>query len=189
MNQPLTQPRLLIACIGNIFLGDDGFGVEVARRLAQRPLPAEVTLKDFGIRGLDLTYALLDPYEVVILVDACPRGGAPGTLYLLEPDPLDLDAPNGVNTGVNIGIEAHSVNPLSVLRIVRSMGGASGRIFILGCEPGDLGLDAEDGGKLGLSHPVLAAVDEALSMLDTLISTSLNKLSTEPARHLHLEYQ
>ena len=75
----MTNSRILIACIGNIFLGDDGFGVEVARRLAGRPLPPEVMLKDFGIRGFDLTYALLEPYELVILVDACPRGGEPGT--------------------------------------------------------------------------------------------------------------
>ncbi len=90
----MTNPRILIACIGNIFLGDDGFGTEVARRLASRPLPPGVILKDFGIRGLDLTYALLDPYELVILVDACPRGGEPGTVYLVEPDPVESDAPD-----------------------------------------------------------------------------------------------
>src|SRR6202040_1259682 len=82
----MTNPRILIACIGNIFLGDDGFGTEVARRLAGGSLPPGVILKDFGIRSLDLTYALLDPYELVILVDACPRGGEPGTVYLVEPD-------------------------------------------------------------------------------------------------------
>ena len=88
----MTNPRILIACIGNIFLGDDGFGTEVARRLADRSLPPGVILKDFGIRGLDLTYALLDPYDLVILVDACPRGGEPGTIYLIEPDPVEQNA-------------------------------------------------------------------------------------------------
>src|SRR5271154_5959599 len=92
----MTGSRILIACIGNIFLGDDGFGTEVARRLACRALPPEVTLRDFGIRGLDLTYALLDPYELVILADACPRGGEPGTLYLVEPDPVESNTPDGV---------------------------------------------------------------------------------------------
>ena len=87
--------QILIACIGNIFLGDDGFGTEVARRLAGRNLPTEVIVKDFGIRGLDLTYALLDPYELVILVDACPRGGEPGTIYLVEPDPVESSASEG----------------------------------------------------------------------------------------------
>src|SRR4029077_20136764 len=85
--QAMSGLRILIACVGNIFLGDDGFGVEVARRLAGRPLPEGVVLKDFGIRGFDLTYALLDGYDLTILVDACPRGAAPGTLHLIDPDP------------------------------------------------------------------------------------------------------
>ena len=84
----MTQPHILIACVGNIFLGDDAFGVEVAQRLMRGGLPDSVRVVDFGIRGLDLTYALLDGYETVILVDATPRGGPPGTLYVLE---LSLD--------------------------------------------------------------------------------------------------
>src|SRR5438270_10803156 len=82
----MTRPRVLVAGIGNIFLGDDAFGVEVAQRLAQRPLPAGVRVVDFGIRGLDLTYALLDGQDAVILVDATLRGGPPGTLYVIEPE-------------------------------------------------------------------------------------------------------
>ena len=158
----MTAPRVLIACIGNIFLGDDGFGTAVARELAQRKLPSGVILKDYGIRGLDLTYALLDPYELVILVDACPRGGKPGTLYLIEPDPIEADAPNST-------VDAHSMNPMAVLRAVKSMGGSPGRILIVGCEPAELGSDEE--GKLGLSDPVQAAVAEAVVMIETLIST------------------
>ena len=178
----MTQPRVLIACIGNIFLGDDAFGVEVARRMASSRLPEGVVLKDFGIRGLDLTYALLDPYEVIILVDACSRGGTPGTLYLLEPDPLEL----GTSDSTLAALDAHSMNPMAVLRSVRSMGGAMGggatsRIFIVGCEPAELGLD--EGGRIGLSDVVRDAVDEALNMIESLIATalntSLNKESTE----------
>ena len=132
----MTQSaRILIACIGNIFLGDDGFGTEVARRLAGRPLPPGVILKDFGIRGLDLTYALLDPYELVILVDACPRGGEPGTVYLMEPDPVESNAPDIAPAR----LETHAMNPMNVLRMVKSMGGAPGRILIVGCEPADIG--------------------------------------------------
>src|ERR1051325_10116654 len=122
----MTEPRILIACIGNIFLGDDGFGTEVARRLAQRDLPSDVILRDFGIRGLDLTYALLDPFELVILVDACPRGAEPGTVYLLEPDVTEMQLPEGFMPS----IEAHSMNPMNVLRMVHAMGGSPGRILI-----------------------------------------------------------
>ncbi len=82
------KERILIAGIGNIFLGDDAFGVEVVRRLSRsaRKLPDEVRIVDFGIRGFDLAYALMEGYEVAILVDATPRGGVPGTLYTIEPD-------------------------------------------------------------------------------------------------------
>jgi len=159
----MNGARILIACVGNIFLGDDGFGTEVARELARRPLPPGVILKDFGIRGLDLTYALLDPYELVILVDACPRGGKPGTVYLIEPESID-------SVGSPALVEAHAMNPLSVLRAVKSMGGAPGRVLIVGCEPADLG---SDDGRLGLSEPVKAAVDEAIAMIESLVSKNL----------------
>ena len=78
--------KILVACVGNIFLGDDGFGVEVALALSKRQLPESVSVKDFGIRGFDLAYALLDPWDAVIIVDALPRGEAAGTLYVVEPD-------------------------------------------------------------------------------------------------------
>src|SRR6476659_8714525 len=107
------RPRVLIAGVGNIFLGDDGFGVEVVQRLAQRPLPDGVRVVDFGIRGLDLTFALLDGYEAVILVDAVPRGGVPGTLYVLEPEPGAADEPGAPGTMV----ELHSLDPAKVLRL------------------------------------------------------------------------
>jgi hydrogenase maturation protease len=171
----MTSPRILIACVGNIFLGDDGFGVEVARRLADRPLPPEVLLKDFGIRGLDLTYALLDWYEAVIMVDACPRGGKPGTVYLLEPDVVESNAINGPPTP----LETHSMNPMNVLRAVKAMGGNVGRILIVGCEPAEFGLD--EGGKLGLSDSAQAAVNEAIALIERLISTILNGVSREEA--------
>jgi hydrogenase maturation protease len=175
----MTNPRILIACIGNIFLGDDGFGTEVARRLAGRSLPQGVILKDFGIRSLDLTYALLDPYELVLLVDACPRGGEPGTVYLVEPDPVELTTPGGVPAR----LETHGMNPMNVLRMVKSMGGAPGRILIVGCEPADMGSDEE--GKLGLSDPVQAAVDEAIILIETLVSKILVGEPSEIALQSH----
>ena len=130
-------------------------------------------LKDFGIRGLDLTYALLDPHELVILVDACPRGGEPGTVYLVEPDPVESDTQDGAR------FEAHAMNPMNVLRTVKWMGGAPGRILIVGCEPGELGSDEE--GQLGLSDPVEAAVDEAIALIETLISKTLEGETAEIA--------
>jgi hydrogenase maturation protease len=171
--------RVLIACIGNIFLGDDGFGTEVARRMARRPLPPGVILQDFGIRGIDLTYALLEPFELVILVDACTRGGEPGTIYLVEPDAAEgiaLDA-------IPARLEMHSMNPMNVLCAVKSMGGAPGRILIVGCEPEELG--SETDGKLGLSDPVDAAVEEAIDLIETLVSKVLHGEPTRIAVQIH----
>jgi hydrogenase maturation protease len=154
--------KILIACVGNIFLGDDGFGVEVARRLALKTLPPEAVVKDFGIRGFDLAYALMEPCDLTILVDACARGFAPGTVFLLEPDPLDESQP---------GIEPHGMNPMNVLRMVKSLGGTPGRVLIVGCEPAELGSDND--GQLGLSEPVAAAVDEAIALIESLLSKVL----------------
>jgi hydrogenase maturation protease len=164
----MTPPRVLIACIGNIFLGDDGFGTEVARRLASRPLPEGVILKDFGIRGFDLTYALLEPYELIILVDTCVRGEDPGTIYVIKPEAA---------TGPPAPLATHGINPSNVLRLVQSMGGTSAHILVVGCEPADLGPEEE--GKLGLSDPVAAAIDEAVAIIDTLVSNALNGVSME----------
>lgn len=153
------QARILIAGIGNIFLGDDGFGVEVAKRLATRELPAGVRVVDFGIRGFDLAYALQDGYETTILVDAYPHGQAPGTISLIEPDLGKLDEPQ---PGM---IETHGMNPLNVLRMAASMGGGLRKVLLIGCEPQTLGGEE---GTMGLSGPVDAAVDEAVVMLESL---------------------
>ena len=164
--------QILVACIGNIFLGDDGFGVEVARRFASRNLPPEVNVRDFGIRGFDLAYALMDPYGLVILVDACPRGGEPGSLYVIEPDPVDSASVDSASS-----VEGHSLNPMNVLRMVRSMGTAPPSMLIVGCEPQDLG-SAEEG-KLGLSPAVEAAVSEAVELIETLITRILSGIPIE----------
>ncbi len=163
----MKTPDVLIACIGNIFLGDDGFGTEVARQLAQRSLPPDVVVKDFGIRGFDLTYALLDPYRLIILVDACQRGGQPGTLYLLEPDPIGADTASAAAPQ----LDTHAMNPMAVLRVVHSLGGSPARILIVCCEPADTG---EGEGKLGLSEPVQAAIGEAVTLIARTITKFLN---------------
>ncbi len=154
------QP-VLVAGIGNIFLGDDGFGVEVAARLRAREWPEGVRVADYGIRGLDLAYALLDARGPVIFLDACSRGGAPGTLYVIEPtvDALDPSA-------APPGVDAHSMNPVSVLRSVRVMGGIPPRVLLVGCEPGTFGPEE---GALGLSAAVGEAVDRAVPLVCALV--------------------
>jgi hydrogenase maturation protease len=158
----LTPPSILIAGIGNIFLGDDAFGSEVARRLMGRALPPEARVVDFGIRGFDLAYALLDGYDVTIFLDATPRGGEPGTLYTIEPDLKELD---NLNDDAAM-VETHGMNPMKVLGMVKSMGGEFKRILLVGCEPTPL--ESEDG-EMGLSEPVEAAVGEAVRMVESLV--------------------
>lgn len=159
----MARPRILIAGVGNIFLGDDGFGSEVAQRLARRALPDEARVIDFGVRGFDLAYALLDGYDVTILIDAMPRGGAPGTLYTIEPDLNELN-------DVAAPPEAHALDPLRVLALARSMGGEFKRLLLLGCEPLTLGPEE---GQMGLSEPVMAAADEAVKMIESLVAETL----------------
>jgi hydrogenase maturation protease len=159
----MTAPRILIAGIGNIFLGDDAFGVEVARRLAERKLPDCARVVDFGIRGFDLAYALLDGYDLTILVDATPRGSPPGTLYRIEPDLSGLGDPDSPGAA----LESHGMNPLNVFRLVRSMGGEPRRILLVGCEPAELG--EEEDGRMGLSPAVATAVEEAARMIEGII--------------------
>lgn len=156
-------PRILVAGIGNIFFGDDAFGVEVARRLADRQLPAGVRVTDFGIRGFDLAYALLDDYDASILIDAVQRGGAPGTLYVIEPNGEEESGPAAAM------VETHNLHPEKVLALVRALGGQPRCVSIVGCEPATFGPD--ENGWMGLSAPVETAVEEAISLVETLIQT------------------
>jgi hydrogenase maturation protease len=170
----MENPRVLVAGIGNIFLGDDAFGVEVVRRLAGRPLPAEVRVVDFGIRGLDLAFALMDDYDLVILVDATPRGGQPGTVYVIEPQPDDPDPGDAPETMV----ETHGMNPLKVLLMVQSMGGKLPPLRLVGCEPAFLGTEEEP--AMGLSDTVLASVDEAVGLVEGLVREVLGTETSLP---------
>jgi hydrogenase maturation protease len=172
MQLPAAQkPTILVAGIGNIFLGDDAFGVEVVRHLAGHVLPAAVKVIDFGIRGFDLAYALQDGYETTILVDACPRGEAPGTLYVIEPDLKELNNPEAPQATV----EAHAMNPVSVLRMARAMNIEVKNILLVGCEPASLGGEE---GQMGLSVAVEAAVEEATQLIESLIKKILDKTSS-----------
>lgn len=154
-----TPSRILVAGIGNIFFGDDGFGVEVSRRLAGRPLPEGVRVVDFGIRGLDLTYALLDDYDGVVLVDTVMRGGEPGTLYVIEPEVPEED---------ELSVEPHGLDPNTVLAMLRTMGGEVRRLRLVGCEPAALGSDEEL--AMGLSAKVAAAVEPAADLVESVVA-------------------
>ncbi len=159
--------KILVAGIGNIFMGDDAFGCEVVKKLAVRELAAEVRLVDYGIRGLDLTYALLDNPDLTILIDAIHRGGPAGTLYTIKPE---------VQSGGDEMLDSHSMDPVRVLQAARAMGGATGRILLVGCEPGDLGGEE---GRMGLTPPVAAALDEAARMVEELIQKELTRKEVE----------
>ncbi len=153
--------RVLVAGVGNVFLGDDGFGVEVARRLAGESFPDGVQAADFGIRGVHLAYELLQGYDTLILVDAAARGEAPGTVFVLEPDFDGADALERGDSGFLL--DAHSLDPEMVLAILKDLGGQVGRVLIVGCEPADI---AEG---MGLTEPVLRAVDEAVRIVRRLV--------------------
>lgn len=157
--------NILVAGIGNIFQGDDAFGCEVVKILARRSMPENVRLFDFGIRGLDLTYALLDNPDLAILIDATPQGEAPGTLYTIEPGLPDTNSPPA--------LEAHGMNPVQVLRAAFAMGARPKRVLLVGCEPGDLG--GEDG-QMGLTPAVSASVQEAAAMVEELIQKQLTEV-------------
>jgi hydrogenase maturation protease len=159
----MRNPTILIAGIGNIFLGDDAFGSEVARRLELQSWPDGVRVVDFGIRGLDFAYALLDGYDLVVIVDAAPRGTPPGTLSVVEPDLSVLDSSEQSPTL----LDAHTLDPLKILGLARVMGARWARLLLVACEPADLGGEE---GRLGMSDPVRIAVDEAARMIVRLVN-------------------
>jgi hydrogenase maturation protease len=160
-----VTPRILVAGIGNIFLGDDAFGSEVARQLMHCGLPAEVRVVDFGIRSYDLGQAIASVFEAVIMVDATSRGQPPGTVYLIEPDLAKNDDPNEL-------VNAHGLTSLEAVQLARSKIPLGGRVFLVGCEPAVL--ESEEG-QLGLSAEVNAAVPQAIEMIESLISDLLKE--------------
>ena len=158
--------RILVAGVGNIFLGDDGFGVEVVRRLAGRDLPEGVEVADFGIRGMDLAYALQDDYDAVVFVDATPRGEESGTVYLIEPE---IEEDGGVM------LDTHGMDPVRVLKLSRALGARPTRTLVVGCEP-QVVVSGEDYDDMimELSEPVRAAVEEAVKLIESLVE-EINK--------------
>jgi len=157
--------RVLVAGVGNIFLSDDGFGVEVARRMASTELPDGVRVADYGTSGMHLAYDIADGYDTTILVDAAPRGGPPGTLTVLEVGPEDrpdLAASAGGQIAGSRLFNAHGMQPDVVFGVLEMLGPKAGRILVVGCQPASL----EEG--IGLSEPVAAVLDEAIRVVTKL---------------------
>ena len=153
--------KVLVAGIGNVFLGDDGFGVEVVRQLAGRTVPAWVRVVDYGVRGMHLAYDLAGGgYDVTIMVDATARGDAPGTVYVIE---LDAAATVDPDAAVPV-LDAHGMQPHAVLDLVAMLGEDPGRVLLVGCEP--TALDQ----RMGLSPPVHQAVGTAVDAVLGLIA-------------------
>ena len=147
---------ILIAAVGNLWLGDDGFAGEVAKRLRARELPSDVAVADFGSGGLDLAYEVLRGYDALVLVDVTRQGGEPGTLYVMEVEPESIEG--GIDD--NVQIDPHGMDPETVLRFVKATGAWPGKVVVVGCEPEQV----EEVG-IGLTPRVAAAVDDAVALV------------------------
>jgi len=163
------RPRILVAGIGNIFLGDDGFGVAVAQRLARNALPPGVLVVDFGIRGMDLAYALQEELDAVVLVDAAPRGEPPGTLSVIEPE---LDERE-------VALDTHGMDPVKVLALARALGRVPPRVVVVACEPAVVVSGEHDEDLVGeLSEPVQAAVEDAVPLVESVVSDLIERIDS-----------
>jgi hydrogenase maturation protease len=173
----MSRPRkILVAGIGNIFLGDDAFGSEVARRLMDEKLPPEVRVIDFGIRTYDMAYAIMDGYDVTILIDITAQGQAPGTVYLIEPDLNEAGSPDSGGASpypadANLA-DAHSMDTARVLQMLHRFGSSPGKLYLIGCEPAIL--EGEDD-QIGMSEPVEKSVPHAIEWIKTLVNDLLQE--------------
>ncbi len=172
MNDPALSHRpekqILVAGVGNVFLQDDGFGTEVARVLGAQGVPSGVTVLDFGTGGLKLAYEVMRGYDALVLVDISRQGGTPGTLYVMEPDPASVEGPMEEGDAIN----PHGMDPRTVLRFVKAVGGWPGKVVVIACEPATI----EDLG-IGLSESVSRAVAGAVA----LVLQTVAELQTDAA--------
>jgi hydrogenase maturation protease len=149
------EKQILVAGVGNAWLRDDGFGGEVAKRLLEGELPGGVTVLDFGTGGLDLAYEVMRGYDALVLLDVSRQGGDPGTLYVLEPDPAEIEP---IEDGQVVN--PHGMDPKTVLRFVKTVGGWPGKVVVVACEPGEV-----ESMGLGLSPAVAEAADQAVAVV------------------------
>ncbi|MDX6685816.1 MAG: hydrogenase maturation protease [Baekduia sp.] len=165
---PELEKQILVAGVGNAWLQDDAFGGECARRLEARGVPSGVTVMDFGTGGLDLAYEIMRGYDALVLLDASRQGQKPGTLYVLEPSIEDMAG--SIEDGDVIN--PHGMDPQTVLRFVSAIGGFSGRVVVIGCEPGEV-----DEVGLGLTPEVDDVIERAVA----LVRETLEDLRTDAA--------
>jgi hydrogenase maturation protease len=165
---PQLEKQILVAGVGNAWLQDDAFGGECARRLEAQGVPSGVTVMDFGTGGLDLAYEIMRGYDALVLLDASRQGGEPGTLYVLQPSMEELSGPIEDGDVIN----PHGMDPQTVLRFVGAIGGFSGRVVVIGCEPGEV-----DDVGLGLTPAIETAVERALQ----LVGETIDELRTDAA--------
>ena len=161
--------RILVAGIGNVFLGDDGFGVALAERLAARPLPDGVEVVDYGIRGMDLAYAMGDGWDAVVLLDAAPTGRPPGTLTVIEPE---IEA-------VEPAMDAHGMDPVKVLALARALGGPLPRTLVVACAPETVMTGEEEDVVVELSAPVRAGLDDGVTLVESLLRELISSAPKE----------
>lgn len=156
----MSQPRIFVVGVGNVFLGDDAFGVEVATRMRRQPVPEGVRVDEYGIRGVHLAYELLEgAYDLVVLVDTLDLGEEPGTITVFEPE---LDG------GDDVAPDAHDLDPASVMGLLAGLGGSVGRMLVVGCQP------STTDEQMGLSAPVEASIDEAIRVIEELVQEQLS---------------
>ena len=153
--------QILVAAVGNLFLRDDGFGAEVVKRMQAREPADGVTVLDFGTGGLDLAYEVMRGYDALVLVDTSRQGGEPGTLYVMEPDEADFGGP--IEDGETL--DPHGMDPQTVLRFVKAVGGWPGKVVVVACEPQDV-----DDVGIGLTPVVAAAVERAVALVDETVA-------------------
>ena len=162
------EKQILVAGVGNAWMQDDGFGGEVARRLGERDMPSGVTVMEFGSGGLDLAYEIMRGYHALVLLDVSRQGGEPGTLYVIEPDPDEFGG--AIEDGE--AINPHGMDPKTVLRFVSAVGGFSGKVVVIACEPAEI-----DDLGIGLSPAVEGAVARAVD----LVAETVGQLRTDAA--------
>jgi hydrogenase maturation protease len=157
--------KVLVAGIGNAWMGDDGFGSEVVKQLGTVELPPGVAVMDFGTGGLNLAYEVMRGYDALLILDISQQGGSPGTLYVIEADEDSVDG--SIQDGDSLN--PHGMDPKTVLRFVKSIGAWPGKVLVIACEPAvveEIGFQLSES-VAGAVEPAVKLVLEQIAELQT----------------------